>query len=81
VIQASLLVWFPESFDEDPATGRAGKVEVLRRRAEPAAHRAAMADSIDTKSRLMPANSVLERVSRDGFTALVKRLRSGPAAD
>lgn len=86
VVQASLLVWFPSAFGEDPETVRAGKVGVLRRRAEVerkagradlAAHWEAMAGSVDTGSGLIPRSGTLERVGPDGFRLLAERLRGG----
>jgi hypothetical protein len=90
VVQSSLLVFFPEAFDEDPGAVRAGKAEVLRRRAaaerkagraDLAAHWDEMAGSVDTGSGLIPASGVLQRVSPAGFEMLVRRLRGRPPPD
>lgn len=90
VVQSSLLVWFPDCFGEDPELVRAGKVEVLKRRAESerragrhdlAAHWEEMAGSVSTDAGIIPANGVLQRVSKDGFRLLADRLRGGLAVE
>ena len=91
LVQCAVAAWFPSEFSDDPPADYLDRRrEVLLRRAAAerkagrdaeADHWAAVAASCDIGGELVPPTGILQRVSPDGFAALVRRLKGGPVED